>query len=38
MRLLDAGAVVEPNFWRAPTDNDFGAKLNEKNRAWPIRG
>ena len=38
MRLLDAGAVVEPNFWRAPTDNDFGAKLNEKNRAWADPG
>ena len=39
MRLLDAGAVVEPNFWRAPTDNDFGAKLNEKRTAHgPIRG
>ena len=38
MHLLDAGAVVEPNFWRAPTDNDFGAKLNEKNRAWADPG
>lgn len=38
IRLLDAGAVVEPNFWRAPTDNDFGAKLNEKNRAWADPG
>ena len=38
MRLLDAGAVVEPNFWRAPTDNDFGAKLNEKNRVWADPG
>ena len=38
MRLLDEGAVVEPNFWRAPTDNDFGAKLNEKNRAWADPG
>jgi len=38
MRLLDAGAVVEPNFWRAPTDNDFGAGLHVKNRAWADPG
>ena len=36
--LLDAGAVVEPNFWRAPTDNDFGAQLHKKNRVWADPG
>lgn len=24
----------EPNFWRAPTDNDFGNKLNTLSAAW----
>ena len=24
----------EPDFWRAPTDNDFGANLQTKWRAW----
>ncbi len=28
------GSVLEPNFWRAPTDNDFGANLQNKYRAW----
>ena len=36
--LLDAGAVLEPNFWRAPTDNDFGAGLQRKNRVWEHPG
>lgn len=38
VRLLDAGAVLEPNFWRAPTDNDFGAGLQRKNRVWEDPG
>lgn len=25
---------LEPNFWRAPTDNDFGARQQQRNRAW----
>jgi len=37
-RLLDEGAVLEPNFWRAPTDNDFGAGLQRKNRVWDDPG
>ncbi len=37
-RILKEGAVLEPNFWRAPTDNDFGAKLNVKNRIWENPG
>jgi beta-galactosidase len=24
----------QPNFWRAPTDNDYGAKLQEKLKIW----
>ena len=28
------GSVLKPNFWRAPTDNDFGAKLNQKYAVW----
>lgn len=24
----------KPNFWRAPTDNDFGSRMQEKNIAW----
>ena len=25
---------LAPNFWRAPTDNDFGASLQNKYRVW----
>lgn len=28
------GHPLRPNFWRAPTDNDFGAGLQRKYRAW----
>lgn len=31
---LKAGSVLKPNFWRAPTDNDMGASLHKKYRAW----
>lgn len=31
--LLD-GATIRPNFWRAPTDNDYGAGLQKKQRVW----
>lgn len=31
--LLEKGAVLRPNFWRAPTDNDFGAGLHRKYAA-----
>lgn len=24
----------QPNFWRGPTDNDYGARLQEKLKAW----
>ena len=32
--LLEAGQQITPNFWRAPTDNDFGAELQNKYRVW----
>jgi len=28
----------EPNFWRAPTDNDFGNKMNIRNNIWRTAG
>lgn len=28
------GSLFKPNFWRAPTDNDFGANLQNKYHAW----
>lgn len=31
--LTEDGALT-PNFWRAPTDNDFGAGLQQKFVAW----
>lgn len=32
--MLKEGASVTPNFWRAPTDNDFGAGVQRKYRGW----
>lgn len=32
--LLNDGGVLKPNFWRASTDNDFGAGLQNKYSAW----
>ncbi|MFV0291028.1 MAG: glycoside hydrolase family 2 TIM barrel-domain containing protein, partial [Mangrovibacterium sp.] len=32
--ILGEGAELKPNFWRAPTDNDFGAQLERKYTAW----
>lgn len=34
MKMLDEGAQLTPNFWRAPTDNDFGAGLQHRNAVW----
>ena len=31
---LAEGATLRPNFWRAPTENDLGAKLQNKFAAW----
>lgn len=34
MNILAEDAELKPNFWRAPTDNDFGANLQRKYRVW----
>ncbi len=32
--MLKEGTAITPNFWRAPTDNDFGANLQRRYIAW----
>lgn len=32
--MLTEGGLLTPNFWRAPTDNDYGANLQNKYAAW----
>lgn len=32
--MIKEGGYLQPNFWRAPTDNDFGANLQIKYAAW----
>lgn len=32
--MLVEGSQLVPNFWRAPTDNDFGANLQLRYRVW----
>lgn len=32
--FLADGAFIRPNFWRAPTDNDFGAGLQNRYAIW----
>ena len=32
--MLEDGYQVTPNFWRAPTDNDYGAQLQHKFGVW----
>ncbi len=34
LTMLKEGGKLTPNFWRAPTDNDMGAQLQVKYRAW----
>ena len=36
--MLKEGAALTPNFWRAPTDNDMGADLQNKYAAWKNPG
>jgi beta-galactosidase len=36
--LLGKDAQLAPNFWRAPTDNDFGAGLQQKYAVWKQPG
>ena len=31
---LQEGSCLKSNFWRAPTDNDFGTKLQQKYSVW----
>ena len=32
--LLKSGETLRPNFWRAPTDNDYGANLQQTMSFW----
>lgn len=32
--LFEEGFSLMPDFWRAPTDNDYGAQLQRELRAW----
>lgn len=32
--MIKEGAALTPNFWRAPTDNDFGAHIHQKYIDW----
>lgn len=32
--MFEDGFSLKPNFWRAPTDNDFGAGLQNRFRDW----
>lgn len=34
IHLLGEGGTLKPNFWRAVTDNDMGAQLQRKFKAW----
>ena len=36
--FIRKGGALTPNFWRAPTDNDFGAGLQNKYAAWKNPG
>jgi beta-galactosidase len=38
VNLMEEGSRLTPNFWRAPTDNDFGAKLQQKLHVWKDPG
>ena len=34
LEMLNQDGALTPNFWRAPTDNDFGAGLQKKFAVW----
>ncbi len=36
--MLKEEGELTPNFWRAPTDNDYGANLQQKFAAWKNPG
>lgn len=38
VNMIKDGEALTPNFWRAPTDNDFGAMLQQKYVAWKNPG
>ncbi|UVQ03379.1 DUF4981 domain-containing protein [Bacteroides fragilis] len=38
MQLLNPGVQLTPNFWRAPTDNDYGAGLQHRYAVWKNPG
>ena len=38
VELLNPGAQLTPNFWRAPTDNDYGAGLQHRYAVWKNPG
>lgn len=38
MQMMESGSELTPNFWRAPTDNDFGAGLQHKYAVWKNPG
>ena len=34
LEMIEEGTALKPNFWRAPTDNDFGARLQARYAVW----
>ena len=34
MNIIEEHSTLRPNFWRAPTENDLGAKLHNRFAAW----
>lgn len=38
LNMLEKGYEIRPSFWRAPTDNDFGASQQLRMRAWKDPG
>ena len=34
VKMMDSNGKLSANFWRAPTDNDFGAQLQNKYIVW----
>jgi len=36
--MLNEGKGPEPDFWRAPTDNDFGNGLDKRDKVWRKAG
>ncbi|MBP3553803.1 MAG: DUF4981 domain-containing protein [Bacteroidaceae bacterium] len=36
--VMQPGSALTPNFWRAPTDNDYGANIQRRLAAWKNPG